>query len=742
MTCIVWRKADAHRAWQKGYRGKDISMKKKQLLQMKKMKATEEMLLLAKQKREEAEGGAEYGPAGVYPYENFFMARKRHGILKVSVFFAEYMRFGGNGPVYDIFINRRKGDFITYDHKKQKWSSAVLQRLDGISSRNYFDGKSQKCVRDYFRADGDPYDVIEGYQLGIRRRSLEAKHKKITDGWDRAMKQVPGLPRDWARWTHKVGITQNFLVYQYKKKGTKQAYCTWCEKMVPVKAPRHNKEGKCPCCGRKIQYKATGRFKTLRTEEETMYLLQRCGDGFVVREFCGRVFYRMPDYHKPVYQVYEQRRILYDKGLDSKEFYYGFYRDGSKRWIEGLLKKGGFYMFCQKYFRGKIYGKTLPGLSKGVLAATGFREWVKAVRFTSPVEYFLLLRNAPYVEHLVKAGLAQIVKDILDGWQKIEIGMTGSLAKRLGIDRFRLGRLRENRGGTIYLEWLWKEKEQDTVAADEVIRWMEKQHIRPEHLEFIGGRMSALQVRNYLARQIRETGISVREVLSLWEDYLAMAKRLGMDTKDPIVYRVRDLEKRHGELVAAVKDKHIALRAGEIAESFPKVDEVCREVKEKYEYRGKDYLITAPGCIEDILKEGDALHHCVDKGGNYFERIHTRESYILFLRKAEEPEKPYYTLEIEPDGTIRQKRTEYNRQLPDIEKAGHFLKLWQGQLQKKLSREELELAAESRDLRRQEFDTMRKNKVRINGGDYAGKYLVDVLEKDLMEVCEKKDIAA
>lgn len=29
-----------------------------------------------------------------------------------------------------------------------------------------------------------------------------------------------------------------------------------------------------------------------------------------------------------------------------------------------------------------------------------------------------------------------------------------------------------------------------------------------------------------------------------------------------------------------------------------------------------------------------------------------QESYILFLRKAEQPTEAYYTLEVEPDGTI------------------------------------------------------------------------------------------
>ena len=38
---------------------------------------------------------------------------------------------------------------------------------------------------------------------------------------------------------------------------------------------------------------------------------------------------------------------------------------------------------------------------------------------------------------------------------------------------------------------------------------------------------------------------------------------------------------------------------------------------------------------------------------------------------------PYYTLEIEPDGTVRQKRTLFDRQHEDIEQATEFLQKWQ-----------------------------------------------------------------
>ena len=58
-------------------------------------------------------------------------------------------------------------------------------------------------------------------------------------------------------------------------------------------------------------------------------------------------------------------------------------------------------------------------------------------------------------------------------------------------------------------------------------------------------------------------------------------------------------------------------------------------------------------------------------------RMERRESFIMFLRRTEEPEDPYYTLEIEPDGTVRQKRTLFDRQHEDIEQATEFLLKWQ-----------------------------------------------------------------
>lgn len=138
--------------------------------------------------------------------------------------------------------------------------------------------------------------------------------------------------------------------------------------------------------------------------------------------------------------------------------------------------------------------------------------------------------------------------------------------------------------------------------------------------------------------------------------------------------------------------------------------------------------------VSDVLE--DMILHCVGNDGageRYYDRIERRESFIMFLRRAEEPEDPYYTLEIEPDGTVRQKRTLFDRQHEDIEQATEFLQKWQKVIAARLTGQDLKLAAQSRVLRNEEFIQMKKDRVVIHTGHLAGHLLADVLLADLME---------
>lgn len=117
----------------------------------------------------------------------------------------------------------------------------------------------------------------------------------------------------------------------------------------------------------------------------------------------------------------------------------------------------------------------------------------------------------------------------------------------------------------------------------------------------------------------------------------------------------------------------------------------------------------------------------------YYERISSEESYIVFLRQTDKPNRPWYTLEIEPGGTIRQKRSYSNEQYSDLQEAVPFLKEWQQVVQKRMDEKERKLAVESKEKRNKEFEELTVNGNIIHTGRYAGKLLVDELMKDLME---------
>ena len=232
---------------------------------------------------------------------------------------------------------------------------------------------------------------------------------------------------------------------------------------------------------------------------------------------------------------------------------------------------------------------------------------------------------------------------------------------------------------------------------------------------------------------MQELNLSSERVIELWRDYLSMAFRFGYDTNDPIVYRVRKLQQRHDELAARGEEMQLTLRAGELLQTYPHIEQNLQAIREKFAFTGKQFQIQVPDKLEDIFMDSRKLCHCIANSDVYWERMERRESYLLFLRKTAEPDTPYYTVEAEPGGTVRQVRTQYNRQNDDIGEVRAFLKIWQKQLAKRLTQKDKRLAADSHELRIKELVQLRNDQVTIHTGDLAGRLLVDVLTEDLME---------
>ena len=357
---------------------------------------------------------------------------------------------------------------------------------------------------------------------------------------------------------------------------------------------------------------------------------------------------------------------------------------------------------------------------------------------TDPEKYLVVLKRMPNLEQLTKAGLFRLAAECTQDYYGMErifqrAPAQKGLAPKLGLNRLELARLRKNQGGRAFLEWLQFEKQAGTPIPDFAIQWMCKEHIDPQQLQFIADRMRYGQIQHYLNRQMQELNLSSERVIELWRDYLSMAFRFGYDTNDPIVYRVRKLQQRHDELAARGEEMQLTLRAGELLQTYPHIEQNLQAIREKFAFTGKQFQIQVPDKLEDIFMDSRKLCHCIANSDVYWERMERRESYLLFLRKTAEPDTPYYTVEAEPGGTVRQVRTQYNRQNDDIGEVRAFLKIWQKQLAKRLTQKDKQLAADSHELRIKELVQLRNDQVTIHTGDLAGRLLVDVLTEDLME---------
>ena len=124
-----------------------------------------------------------------------------------------------------------------------------------------------------------------------------------------------------------------------------------------------------------------------------------------------------------------------------------------------------------------------------------------------------------------------------------------------------------------------------------------------------------------------------------------MRVQQGYDLHNSIYLFPRDLNTAHEEMTEEVNKEKIEKRNKEITLKYPDIAKNYRKLCYRYSYKTEKYLIRPARSAIEIVREGRVLHHCVG-GDNYLSGHNNGKSYILFLRKKDNPEEPYITIEI------------------------------------------------------------------------------------------------
>ena len=127
-----------------------------------------------------------------------------------------------------------------------------------------------------------------------------------------------------------------------------------------------------------------------------------------------------------------------------------------------------------------------------------------------------------------------------------------------------------------------------------------------------------------------------------YNDYVTCCIELRYDLTDTAISRPHNFQGMHDRVTSLLRD----LRAKREAEKLKGVQSVYEQLHDLIEWTDGKLLVRMAHDAGDLIREGREMHHCV---GTYGRRVADGMCFIFFIRRAEKPDKPFYTVEIKPD---------------------------------------------------------------------------------------------
>lgn len=307
-----------------------------------------------------------------------------------------------------------------------------------------------------------------------------------------------------------------------------------------------------------------------------------------------------------------------------------------------------------KQIGARVFGR-VPDLTGTTGEKTGIEDYIRGGG-TWCAAYLGLWRRHPNAENLARRGWGRILEDELDRKAENNVRTGGTEAppmvsvnweakrphEMLGMDRASCKAL-AGRWGYKQLK-LWGEYttvyrdvtalEFDTAARETSWRTVER------IVDRCVGDWDALpvsRVLRYLRRQAaREDGLAETQAGLLFD----LRDMLDDRDTEPTEYELwpKNLRAAHDRLAEEQKQRretHYAADFARLAEKYAPLA-----------WRDRDLCIRVAATPQELIEEGDTLHHCV---GGYHQKHAAETDVIFFVRRARRPERSWYTLDIRMD---------------------------------------------------------------------------------------------
>ena len=490
----------------------------------------------------------------------------------------------------------------------------------------------------------------------------------------------------------------NFGIIDHKK--TQTCICGKCRKAFrPEKKTAVGMSGKCPRCGIKLYYiTEKSRLSNYPSNKTFMYCKKERNGDLIVAKIAAEIAINK---EKTQYPMGAEAVHIYP--ADKKESYLYYYSSGFFYSYPGWKERKNEYIYG-KYHTG-YYGiytvPVFPNLDRVFDGKWHNVDIVKTMKEHNIPDYKLddLLQKtyAGYTEMLVKNGFFSFLQADYD---KLKSELPIRKNRHSFADTFRM--LPEER--KVYVQCQVTPDEHFEVlsqypnefhSAAEIEKMRRLAYKGSKELVKRGYKLE--KILNYINKQTKRTGNSPDMCRILWEDYLNICSQCAVDLLTDKAEFPDDIIKAHDRVVAikaemdrikleeiakkraaaqekAYTDAVNACEDGKLGDTglgkqfMEKFEKVTKKLKKVGTFSNGIYSMLIPQTITDFALEGMSLSNCVFSSG-YYKKHANSESYIFFLRRSTNEKRPFFCMEITPNGELIQLRGYSNCLAPDDVKA-------------------------------------------------------------------------
>lgn len=282
------------------------------------------------------------------------------------------------------------------------------------------------------------------------------------------------------------------------------------------------------------------------------------------------------------------------------------------------------------------------------------------------ITYMSEFLKYPAIELLEKAGFETVVMNRASGVKTRALNMRGKdLRSILRMNKAEIRHMKEKNPTVADLEEFRMVRKYWPAAKIEDIEDIGRafpRYLQADTINLISKEAEWPKVLKMLLEENRATGdaYTVRD----YGDYLGWINKLGI-RKDKRVIYPKNFGQAHDTAMGQYEEAKDSIKV----EAFKTAEASITGMTEPFVLG--DFMIRPAASPAELQKESKVLNHCVR---TYVDRVASGKTSILFIRKVEEPDKPWFTLELDCSGRVVQCRGDHNRAYP--EEVGVFIDKW------------------------------------------------------------------